>query len=44
MEENASLFTSDAATPCDFSITVDTPDVEINSEHKLDAEILLGFH
>ena len=26
MEENASLFTSDTATPCNFHITEDTPD------------------
>ena len=44
MEENASLFTSDAATPCDFNITVDTPDVEINSKHKLDSKTLSGIH
>ena len=44
MEENASLFTSDAATPCDFNITVETLDLEINSKHKLDSKTLLGIH
>ena len=34
MEENASLFTSDTATPCNYNITEDTPDLEINSECK----------
>ena len=44
MEENASLFTSDTATSCDFNITEDTPNSEINSKCKLDSETLLGIH
>ena len=44
MEENASLFTSDTATPCNFNITEDTPDLEINSECKSNSKILLGIH
>ena len=44
MEENASLFTSDTATPCDFNITEDTPNLEINSECKLDSKTLSGIH
>ena len=44
MEENASLFTSDTATPCDFNITDSTPDLEINSECNLDSKTLLGIH
>ena len=32
MEENASLFISDTTTPCNFNITEDTPNLEINSE------------
>ena len=44
MEENASLFTSDTATPCDFNITEDTLDLEINSKYKLDSKALLGIH
>ena len=31
-------------TPCDFNITVDTPDLEINSKYKLDSKTLLGIH
>ena len=34
MEENTSLFTSDTTTPCNFNITEDTPDLEINSKCK----------
>ena len=44
MEENASLFTSDTTTPCNFNITEDTPDLEINSECKPNSKILLGIH
>ena len=44
MEENALLFTSDTATPCDFNITEDTPDLEINSKCKSNSKILLGIH
>ena len=44
MEENASLFTSDTATPCNFNITEDTPDLEINSKCKLDSKALSGIH
>ena len=44
MEENASLFTSDTATPCDSNINEDTPNLEIHSECKLDSKILLGIH
>ena len=44
MEEIASLFTSDTATPCNFSITEDTPDLEINSACKSNCKILLGIH
>ena len=44
MEENASLFTSDTATPCNFNVTEDTPDLEINSECKSNSKILLGIH
>ena len=40
MEENASLFRSDTATPCDFNITEDTPDLEINYECKSNSKIL----
>ena len=42
MEENASLFTSDTATPCNF--TEDTPDLEITSKCKLDSKTLSGIH
>ena len=44
MEENASLFTSDTATPCNFNITEDTLDLEINSECKSNSKTLLGIH
>ena len=44
MEENASLFTSDTATPCNFNITEDTLDLEINSACKSNCKILLGIH
>ena len=44
MEEDASLFTSDTATPCDFNITEDTPDLEINSKWKSNSKILSGIH
>ena len=44
MEENASLFTSDTTTPCDFNITEETPDLEINSKYDLDSKTLLGIH
>ena len=44
MEENASFFTSDTITPCDFNITEDTPDLEINSECKSNSKILSGIH
>ena len=40
MEENASLFTSDTTTTCDFNITEDTLDLESISNSK----ILLGIH
>ena len=43
MEDNASLFTSDTTTPCDFNITEDKPDLEINSKCKLDSKTLLEF-
>ena len=43
-EENASLFTSDTTTPCNFIITEDTPDLEINSKCKSNSKILLGIH
>ena len=41
MEENASLFTCDTTTPCDFNIT---PDLKINSECKSNSKTLLGIH
>ena len=44
MEENASLFTSDTATPYGFNITEDTLDLEINSECKSNSKILSGIH
>ena len=44
MEEGASLFTSDIAVPCNFNITEDTPDLEINSECKSNSKILSGIH
>ena len=44
MEENASLFTSDTTTPCNFNITEDTLDLEINSKCKLDSKTLSGIH
>ena len=44
MEENAPLFTSDTTTPWNFNITEDTPNLEINSECKLDSKTLLGIH
>ena len=44
MEENASLFTSDTTTPCDFNITEDTLDLDINFECKSNSKILLGIH
>ena len=44
MEENASLFTSDTTTPYNFNITEDTPNLEINSECKLDSKTLSGIH
>ena len=44
MEENASLFTSDTATPCDFNIIEDTPDLEINSKCKSNSKTLSGIH
>ena len=40
MEENASLFTSDTATPFDFNIIEDTPDLEINSKCKSNSKTL----
>ena len=44
MEGNASLFTSDTATPCNFNITEATPDLESNSECKSNSKILSGIH
>ena len=44
MEENASLFTSDTSTPCDFNITEDTPDLEINSDCKSNSKTLSVIH
>ena len=44
MEENASLFTSDIATPCDLNITKDTPNLEINSKCNSKFKIPLGIH
>ena len=44
MEENASLFTSDTTTPCDFIVTEDTLDLEINSKCKSNSKTLLGIH
>ena len=44
MEGNASLFTSDTTTSCNFNITEDTPDLKINSECKSNSKILLGIH
>ena len=44
MEENASLLTSDTTTPCNFNITEDKPDLEINSECKSNSKILLGIY
>ena len=44
MEENASLFTSDTTIPCDFNITEDTLDLEINSKCKSNSKILSGIH
>ena len=44
IEENASLFTCDTTTPCDFNITKDTPDLETNSECKLNSKTLSGIH
>ena len=44
MEENASLFTCDTATPCNFNITEDTMDLKNNSQCKLDSKTLLGVH
>ena len=35
MEEDASLFTSDTAAPCDFNITNSVQNSDIISEHKL---------
>ena len=36
--------TSDTATPCNFNITEDTLDLEINSECKSNSKILSGIH
>ena len=44
MEENASLFTSDTTTPCNFNVIEDTLDLEINSKCKTNSKILLGIH
>ena len=44
MEENASLFTSDTTTPCNFNITGDRPNLEINSKCKSSFKILSGIH
>ena len=44
MEENASLFTSNTSTPCNFNTTEDTPNLEINSECKSNFTTLLGIH
>ena len=44
MEENASLFTSDTATPCNLDITEDTLDLEINSKCKPNSKTLSGIH
>ena len=44
MEEDASLLTSDTTTPCNFNITEDTPDLEINSECISNSKILSGIH
>ena len=43
MEENAS-FTSDTTTSCNFNITENTPDLEINSGCKSNSKILSGIH
>ena len=44
MEENASLFTSNTTTPCDFNITEDALDLEVNSKCKSNSKILSGIH
>ena len=44
MEENASLLTSNTAIPCDFNITKDTLDLEINSKCKSNFQTLSGIH
>ena len=44
MEENASLFTSDTTTPCNFNITEDTLDLDINSQCKSNSKILSGIN
>ena len=43
MEENA-LFTSDTTTPCNFNIIEDTPDLEINSEFKLNSNQIPKYY
>ena len=44
MEQNATLFTSDTSTPCDFNITGDTLDLEIISKYKSNSKTLSGIH
>ena len=44
MEKNASLFTSDTGTSCNFNITEDTSDLETTSKGQSKFKILSGIH
>ena len=43
-EENASLFTSDTATPCDYNITNGVPNSDTISENKSKIISPMGIH
>ena len=44
MEEDASLFTSDTATPCDYNITEVSQNSGTISEGKSKLKTAMGFH
>ena len=44
MEENASLFTSDTTTPCDFNITMDAPYLDHTLQDKSKPKIPSAIH
>ena len=43
-EEDASLFTNDTATPCDYNITKDVPNLDTILENKSKIRSPMGIH